>query len=129
MPLGKVNEKIWERAKKEASKSYPNLTENDKSFWRVVQTIYQNMIKSKMNIMDDDEDEAPNSIWNPDSGDDDGDGDDGDDKSGVYPSPEARKVVIVIPSGHIRPAAMPQSSEQTVCSECQGDNDVNEKNS
>jgi len=39
----KRDEKMWKRAKKEAHKSYPDKSEDDDSFWAIVQTIYKRM--------------------------------------------------------------------------------------
>ncbi len=41
---GKVNEKAWERAKRQVRKEYPDLGEKDKKFWKICMTIYKNMI-------------------------------------------------------------------------------------
>ena len=47
MPAGSVrtheDEQAWDRAKTATRKQYPNLTEENDRFWRIVQSIYQNM--------------------------------------------------------------------------------------
>ena len=40
---GRKDEAKWEEAKKAAHKSYPDRSEKDEGFWKIVQTIYENM--------------------------------------------------------------------------------------
>jgi len=40
---GKVNESIWERAKKQARKQYPEFGRENPRYWKVVSSIYQKM--------------------------------------------------------------------------------------
>jgi hypothetical protein len=50
MPVNQVKtpqqEAMWNKAKQQVHKQYPNLKESDKKFWQRVSTIYQNMKKS-----------------------------------------------------------------------------------
>ena len=57
MPVGVVktkrDEAAWKRAKGIVHKQYPNLSEDNDSFWKIVQTIYQNMTKASIDINQD----------------------------------------------------------------------------
>lgn len=54
MPVGvvktKKDEAAWSRAKGIVHKQYPGMSEDDDSFWKIVQTIYQNMTKASVDI-------------------------------------------------------------------------------
>lgn len=57
MPVGVVktkrDEAAWKRAKGIVHKQYPSMSEDNDSFWKIVQTIYQNMSKASIDINED----------------------------------------------------------------------------